>query len=55
MSRDIEVEVAALRVRGTRAIERPDIPFRGTTAEPRWDEREVLTVSDRVTARVGLA
>jgi N-methylhydantoinase A len=53
VSRDIEVEVAALRLRGTRAIERPDIPFRGTTAEPRWEEREVLTVSDRVTARVG--
>jgi N-methylhydantoinase A len=40
-------------VRGTRAIERPDIPYRRPIAEPRWEEREVLTVADRVSARVG--
>ena len=53
VSRDIGVEVAALRVRGTRALERPDIPFRGGSAEPRWEQREVLTATGRVTARVG--
>jgi N-methylhydantoinase A len=53
VARDIEVEIAALRVRGTRAVERPDIPFRGTTTAPHWDEREVLTVDGRATARVG--
>ena len=53
VTRDIAIEIAALRVRGTRATERPDIPFRATAAAPRWDEREVLTDSDRVTARVG--
>src|SRR4029078_8037945 len=53
VSRDIAVEIAALRVRGTRAVERPDIPFRVTGAEPRWEEREVYPVDDRVTARVG--
>ncbi|CAN5563044.1 hydantoinase/oxoprolinase family protein [soil metagenome] len=53
VTRDIEVELAALRVRGTRALERPDIPFRGGSAEPRWEERDVLTLTDRVVARVG--
>ena len=45
VTRDIAIEIAALRVRGTRATERPDIPFRATAAAPRWDEREVLTDS----------
>jgi N-methylhydantoinase A len=53
VSRDIPVEVAALRVRGTRAVERPDIPFRGGTSDPRWETRTVITAAGAVQARVG--
>lgn len=49
---DIPVEVAALRVRGTRAVDRPDIPFRGGLAAPRWTDRPVVTAAGTVTARV---
>jgi N-methylhydantoinase A len=52
VSRDIAVEVAALRVRGSRVIERPDIPFQGG-GQPEWQEREVTTRSGVFTARVG--
>jgi N-methylhydantoinase A len=52
VSRDIPVEVAALRVRGTRKVERPDIPYRSGGGGPRWTERDVLTAAGRVTARV---
>jgi len=53
VSRDIPVEIAALRVRGTRAVERPDIPFRPGMVPPRWEERDVLTAAGPVRARVG--
>jgi N-methylhydantoinase A len=53
VARDIAVEIAALRVRGTRAVSRPDLPFRGSAAEPRWEQREVHASRGRVVARVG--
>jgi N-methylhydantoinase A len=52
VTRDIPVEVAALRVRGTRAVERPDIPFRGGSGGPRWVERSVVAAAGPVRARV---
>jgi len=52
VSRDIPVEIAALRVRGTRAVERPAIPFRGGMATPREARRSVLTADAPVDARV---
>ena len=52
VSRDIAVEVAALRVRGTRVVDRPDIPFHGG-GQPSWEDREVTTRAGSVTARVG--
>lgn len=52
VARDITVEVAALRVRGTRAVVRPTIPYRARSAAPRSDERTVTTASGRVVARV---
>jgi N-methylhydantoinase A len=53
VARDIAVEIAALRVRGTRAPSHPDLPFRGSAAEPRWEQREVHAARVRVVARVG--
>ena len=53
VTRDIPVEIAAVRVRGTRAVNRPDIPFRGGAGGPRWTERPVVTSAGVVTARVG--
>jgi N-methylhydantoinase A len=53
VTRDIPVEIAALRVRGTRAVERPDIPFRGGVSEPRWEDRSVISSVGTVNARVG--
>jgi N-methylhydantoinase A len=53
VTRDIPVEIAALRVRGTKGVERPDIPFRSAGAGPRWTERSVITGTGQVTARVG--
>lgn len=52
VARDITVEVAALRVRGTRAVVRPTIPYQARSAAPRSDERTVTTASGRVVARV---
>ena len=52
-SREIPVEMAAVRVRGTRAVTRPEIPFRGGVGYPRWVERPVHTHGGLVTARVG--
>lgn len=52
VARDITAEVAALRVRGTRAVVRPTIPYRAGSAAPRSDERTVTTASGRVVARV---
>jgi N-methylhydantoinase A len=52
VSRDIPVEVAAMRVRGTRATHPPSIPFRGGSGEPRWRDRTVHTASGPVVARV---
>lgn len=53
VTKEIAVEVAALRVRGTRAVARPEIPFRGSVAEPRWAERTVVSTEGPVAARVG--
>jgi N-methylhydantoinase A len=51
VSREIPIEVAAMRVRGTRAVERPSIPFRGGgTVRP--TERTVIAASGPVLARV---
>lgn len=52
-SREIKVELAAVRVRGTRAVTRPEIPFRGGVGDPSWVERQVHTHAGPVTARVG--
>jgi N-methylhydantoinase A len=52
VSRDIPVEIAALRVKGTRAVDRPDIPFSGGVADVQWKTREVITSAGSVSARV---
>lgn len=49
---DIPVELASLRVRGVRVVSRPQIPFRAGTSHLTAREREVVTRSGRVTARV---
>jgi N-methylhydantoinase A len=49
---DIPVELASLRVRGMRVVSRPQIPFRGGTSHLGTNEREVVTRSGPVTARV---
>jgi len=53
VTRDIPVEIAAVRVRGTRVVERPDIPFRAVATGPRWTERLVVTAGGPVATRVG--
>src|SRR5207237_888928 len=52
VTRDIAIEIATLRVRGTRHAVRPDTPFRGATGAPRWGRRSVVTRTARVEARV---
>lgn len=52
VTRDIPVEIAALRVRGTRAVERPSIPFRGGSAVLQETRRTVLTAGGPVETRV---
>ncbi len=52
VSRDIGVEIAAVRVRGTRVVERPSIPFRGGSPSPRSSSRTVIGTQGPVTARV---
>ncbi|HYM84406.1 MAG TPA: hydantoinase/oxoprolinase family protein [Candidatus Dormibacteraeota bacterium] len=51
-TQDIAVEVAALRVHGGRVFERPTLPFRAGQSELRATDREVVTASGPVTARV---
>ena len=51
VSRHIPVEVAAIRVRGTRAVERPSIPFLGG-GTVRETERTVVAADGPVVARV---
>ncbi|MCY7418048.1 MAG: hydantoinase/oxoprolinase family protein [Chloroflexi bacterium] len=51
VSREIPIEVAAIRVRGTRITERPSIPFRAGGAI-RSTERTVIGPDGPVTARV---
>lgn len=53
VSRDIPIELATIRLRGTRAVQRPDIPFRGGSGGPRWRERAVVTAGGIVRARAG--
>ena len=52
VSRDIRVEVAAIRVRGTRTVTRPSIPFRGGGTAYRPSSREVVTAAGVVHASV---
>ena len=49
---DIPVELASLRVRGVRVVSRPQIPFRGGTSQLAAVERQVVTRSGPVSARV---
>lgn len=52
VTRDIPIEVAVLRVRGTRTVDRPTIPYRAGSAAPRAEVRTVTTRAGDVTAQV---